>query len=367
MAVYTKVTEQAFKSFAAEFGLSPPFELTPIPAGIENTNYRATTDREQYVLTLLEGRSLGTNLEVLADTLEHFFERGLPVPRPLRTAEGRPTRSLCNRSATLVTWLPGTAASHPDIKQCGAAGQMLAQLHLAGPRFPNLTDNSLGSAKWRPYFEAFSPQLEPAYAEVRQLVTSELDDFEVNWPSGLPSGFVHADYFPDNVLFEGGAISGVLDFYYSCRDFLAYDLAIALTAWSGDDGSWPDRALFGGFLEGYESLRPLEEAERLAMRVLLRGACLRFLLTRLHDWIATPEDVGTARDPERFTGRQYHSGLPANYQRQINREQFAFPVDYRVHALGYADRQPPYADRQLNSETENEVARQAEGQIHDDG
>ena len=291
MAVFTRVGESAFEEFAAPFGLEPPYKLCPIIEGIENTNYRVSAGGNEYVLTLLEGRSRKFNAENLARILEHLLARRLPVPQPLRTQEGSISKPLMERQAILVSWLSGRPVRQPNEKHCKLAGQVLARLHVAGQGLENIGKNLLGAGAWRDYFETFRDRLELECANASRTITEELDFLDKNWPSELPRGLVHADFFPDNLLFENGAVSGLLDFYYACEDFYAYDLAIALTAWCGRAEEWPNRALTRSFLGGYESARSIKASERRALPTLLRGACLRFALTRLHDWIATPKNA----------------------------------------------------------------------------
>lgn len=291
MAVFTRVGESAFEKFAAPFGLEPPYKLCPIIEGIENTNYRVTAGGNEYVLTLLEGRSREFDAEILARILEHLRARRLPVPQPLRTPEGSSSKPLMERQAMLASWLSGRSVSHPNEKHCKLAGQALARLHVAGQGLENIGGNRFGVDSWRDYFETFRDRLELKSTSTSRTITEELDFLDKNWPSDLPSGLVHTDFFPDNLLFENGAVSGLLDFYYACKDFFAYDLAIALTAWCGRAEEWPHRALTHSFLGGYESARSIKASERRALPILLRGACLRFALTRLHDWIATPKNA----------------------------------------------------------------------------
>jgi homoserine kinase type II len=291
MAVFTTVSELAFEEFATAFGLDPPYQLNPILEGIENTNYRASTGSGEYVLTLLEGRSKEFDAEHLSAILDHLHDRGLPVPRPMRTPDGSHARLLMDRQAILVTFLSGQSVADPSKKHCALAGQSLAKLHLAGQDIEGLKGNIFGVGSWRDYFDKYCDKIDLGGEFETQAVTDEIDFLAENWPSGLAAGLVHADFFPDNLLFDDGAVSGLLDFYYACKDLLAYDLAIALTAWCGPAQEWPRPALIRSFLDGYESVRLIEGSERQALPLLLRGACLRFALTRLYDWSATPKDA----------------------------------------------------------------------------
>ena len=291
MAVFTKVNQPAFEEFASAFGLAPPYHLSPILEGIENTNYRASTGSGEYILTLLEGRSKNLDAEKLADILKHLHDRGLPVPNPVRAPHGGYVGSLMGRQAIIVNWLPGRSVDRPNANQCALAGQLLATMHFEGQSIKGVTPNNFGVGHWRGYFDSFCDKIAFEGEISTQNVRDEIDFLSENWPSGLACGLVHADFFPDNLLFRDGAVSGLLDFYYACSDFFAYDLAIALTAWCGPADEWPHPALTNSFLQGYESVRPIETPERMALPVLLRGARMRFALTRLHDWIETPKNA----------------------------------------------------------------------------
>ena len=70
--------------------------------------------------------------------------------------------------------------------------------------------------------ESFSKNL-------NKVISEEYNRILSNWPEKLPSGIIHADLFPDNVLFNDNKISGVIDFSFSCNDFLSYDLRFLLT------------------------------------------------------------------------------------------------------------------------------------------
>ena len=127
---------------------------------------------------------------------------------------------------------------------------------------------------------------------------------ERDWPGDLPSGVIHADLFCDNVFFENGRLSGLIDFYFACNDLFAYDVAVCLNAWCFDRDNGLDVARAGALLDAYGRTRPFEPAEVAALPLLARGAALRFLLTRLYDWL---HPVGgalvTPKDPREFLAR----------------------------------------------------------------
>ncbi len=90
------------------------------------------------------------------------------------------------------------------------------------------------------------------------------------------------------MFFLGDKLSGLIDFYFACNDFFAYDLAICLNAWCFElDGEF-NVSKGMAMISGYERVRRLEPAEVEALPVLARGSALRFMLTRLVDWLNVP-------------------------------------------------------------------------------
>lgn len=304
MAVFTAVDKLSFQEFAEAFGLSPPFELIPIIEGIENTNYRVVTDHGQFVLTLIEGRTKGIDIARHARLQRHLASHKLPVPQPLKNNKGLYTAILAGRDALLVTFLEGTSPTQFDEKQTRAAGTALADSHLAAANFDTPIENRMGQPFWRPYFKSIRPKSLEAFPGIEEEIAAELDFLDSAWPTELHQGIIHADFFPENVLFQDNQVTGILDFYYAATDFLAYDLAIALTAWAGTSEIWPDRKLIQSFLRGYNDHRTIPSAELEALPLLLRGACIRFLLTRLHDWLEPKKNAIVVRkDPMEYIAK----------------------------------------------------------------
>ena len=148
-------------------------------------------------------------------------------------------------------------------------------------------------------------------------IGEELALLEAAWPRDLPTGVIHADLFPDNVFFRDHELTGLIDFYFACTDFLAYDVAICLNAWCFEpDGSFnvtKARLLVGNYLRGASCFR----AELAALPLLARGSALRFLLTRLYDWLNQPAGaLVRPKDPLEYLRKlRFHRGIsgPAAY------------------------------------------------------
>jgi homoserine kinase type II len=241
--------------------------------------------------------------------LAHLHAEGCCVPRFIEDREGRWLQDVAGRKACLIEFLSGVSVSEPDIGVATEVGRALGRMHSALTNFSGRRPNPLGIASWRPLFEKCDAQAAEALRSgLCDRIASECDYLEANWPNSLPQSAVHADLFPDNVLILDGKVTGLIDFYFACTDSKAYDLAVTHSAWSfSADGSQFHATIGTALVDGYTQALPLSTEERAALPILARGACLRFLLTRLYDWINTPAGALVSRkDPLAFLRRLDH-------------------------------------------------------------
>ena len=291
MAVYTEVGREEVAAFLTGFEVGGVRSLTAIAEGIENTNYRLATTRGKFVLTLFESRMPAGDLPFVVALMDHLSGRGVVCPVPVADREGRRLHSLCGRPALLATFLEGRAPRRITPARCRAAGAALAGLHLAAEDFPESRANRLSAGAWRGMFDPFADDCESLYPGLAGLIWDEIGILEEVWPGYLPRGVIHGDLFPDNVFFTGRRLSGLIDFYFACRELFAYDLAVALISWCFDARQALDPALAAAMIEGYRGVRGLEPEEVRALPILARGAAMRFFLTRLEDWFDRPEGL----------------------------------------------------------------------------
>jgi homoserine kinase type II len=240
--------------------------------------------------------------------MEHLAEGGVHCPLPVKNRDGQALVHLNRRNATIVTFLTGIALRRPDAAHCASAARVLAGLHKAGEGFGLTRANALGPKGWRPLAEAIhgADAIEDG---LTALITNSLDELVAAWPTALPAGVIHADYFPDNVLFVGNEVGGVIDFYFACNDFYVYDLAIMLNSWCFElDGSY-NITKGQSVINAYARERPLSEAEIDALPILMRGAALRFLLTRTYDWLnPDPNALVRPKDPREYSKKlRFHN------------------------------------------------------------
>jgi homoserine kinase type II len=310
MAVYTEVSDDALRAFLALYEIGQVISFKGIAEGVENSNFLMRTVRGQYILTLYEKRVKPEDLPFFIGLMEHLAERGVTCPQPVRNRAGSALGELAGRPATIVTFLDGLWIRRPSARHCGEVGEALARMHLAGVDFPLRRANALSLEGWRSLFRAAEARADDVAPHLREESAAELSFLGAHWPKGLPSGIIHADLFNDNVFFLAEQLSGLIDFYFACNDALAYDLAICLSAWCFDADNEFNVSKGRAMIAGYERLRPLTEAETAALPLLARGAALRFMLTRLVDWLNVPPGAQVApknpleyRDKLRFHQR----------------------------------------------------------------
>lgn len=311
MAVYTEVSDEELEAFVAGYDIGEVMSFKGIAEGVENSNYLLQTDRGQYILTLYEKRTKPEDLPFFLDLMEHLAARGLACPTPLHGRDGAALRTLCGRPAAMVSFLTGMSARRLSLNHCAALGGAMAQMHVAGADFAQSRRNDLSVSGWRPLFDLEKHRADEVKPGLAAYIAAELDVLEQNWPTTLPSGLIHADLFPDNVFFHGDKVSGIIDFYFACTDALVYDIAICLNAWCFEpDGSF-NATKARLMLNGYRKVRPLSAEELQALPLLARGAAMRFLLTRLYDWVNTPAGALVKRkDPlEYYRKLRFHQGI----------------------------------------------------------
>jgi homoserine kinase type II len=311
MAVYTDVSAEDLADFLADYDLGALLSYKGIAEGVENSNFLVHTTAGYFILTLYEKRVAPEDIPFFLALMEHLAARGLTCPQPVKNQTGDMLGWIAGRPAALVTFLDGMWIRRPTASHCAALGEALAQLHLAGADFPMRRRNALSADGWRPLYVASAAGADTVQPGLREAIEKELTLLEGAWPGGLPEGVIHADLFPDNVFFLGEKLSGLIDFYFACTDTLAYDIAICLNAWCFEPDHSYNVTKGRALLQGYVAARPLSIEERVALPLLSRGACLRFLLTRLVDWLNVPPGaLVRPKDPlEYFRKLRFHQAV----------------------------------------------------------
>ena len=311
MAVYTAVSDQELAAFLADYDIGRAVSFKGIAEGVENSNYFLLTDQGPHILTLYEKRVAPEDLPYFLGLMEHLARRGLPCPTPIHGRDGEVLRSLCGRPAAITSFLSGVWPLRPTPVHCGPLGEALAKMHVAGLDYPVRRENALSVAGWRALFAQSEARADEVVPGLAAELAGELDELAAHWPSDLPEGVIHADLFPDNVFFDKEELSGLIDFYFACNDFLAYDLAVCLNAWCFEPDVSFNVTKARLMINAYRKVRPCSAAELNALPLLARGAALRFLLTRLYDWLNQVDGAMVKpKDPMEYLKKlRFHRGL----------------------------------------------------------
>ncbi|MBH5323341.1 homoserine kinase [Aurantiacibacter sediminis] len=305
MAVYTQLSAETLSDLISHYDVGELVSAKGIAEGISNSNWLVETTTSRFILTMYERRIDIADLPFFLGLLDHLSAKGLPVPRTIHDTSGAASRMIDGKAVALIEFLPGVSIDNPTPSQAHNVGAVLARLHLAADDYPGRRTNDLGP-------DTSLHVLEQCGAEALARIDAELPEMlpmarsiAADWPKDLPRSVIHSDLFPDNVLMLGDEVSGLIDFYFACHDMTAYDLAVTHAAWSFDHDGRSFRSDIGSALiGGYQSVRALSVAERAAMPILARGACMRFISSRTQDWIDTPTDaLVTRKDPMDFVRR----------------------------------------------------------------
>jgi homoserine kinase type II len=311
MAVYTDVAAEDLAEFLKGYDIGELLSYKGIAEGVENSNFLLHTTKGAYILTLYEKRVALDDLPYFLSLMAHLAERGVRCPQPAKNRKGEVYSWLAERPAAIINFLEGVWPRRPNAAHCTGVGEALANMHLAGSDFPLFRKNPLSVAGWRSLFDLAAPRADSVQPGLRDFIARELDHLETCWPADLPVGVIHADLFPDNVFFLGEKLSGLIDFPFACNDILAFDVAICLNAWCFEPDHSFNVTKARALLNAYGRARKLSEAEQEALPLLARGSALRFLLTRLVDFLNVPPGaLVKPKDPLEYVRKlRFHQGV----------------------------------------------------------
>lgn len=325
MAVYTHVNENALSEFLDNYDIGSATALKGIAEGVENSNYLLVTDQSKFILTLYEKRVRKEDLPFFLDLMRHMSMIGLPSAEPVSDRKGNVLKTLCGRPAAVIQFMPGLSVDNPAPEHCAEMGRILACAHLGTANFNRTRTNDLSLSGWQNLAQQCGSDADRCHKGLATALSDEVIFLTANWPdhtnSPLGYGVIHADFFPDNVLFtKEKTISGLIDFYFACSDFYAYDLAICINAWCFDELHQFSIEKARAFLTAYCQKRPLTQEEINTMPVFLRGAALRFLLTRTYDWLNQVDGaLVRVKDPlEYWQKLKFHQTNPDAITQNLN-------------------------------------------------
>ena len=312
MAVYTEISDEELAAFTAKYDIGETQSLKGITEGVSNSNYFLQTDKDIYILTIYEERTDLTQLPYFIDLMKHLAKKGFTAPMPVDAKDGNALQEICGKKACLTTFLKGMFLRRFTPEQCGQLGAAIAKMQIATQDFTGFRKNNLSVDGWGAMIDKIGTRANEIADGLYDEICADYDFLRRHWPADLPQSVIHADLFPDNVFFLGKKLSGVIDFYFACNDFAAYELAICLNAWCFEPDTWEMNATKAyRMLSSYNALRPLSPDERDALPVLAHGAALRFFLTRAEDWLFQKKDaVVKLKDPMEYVKKlRFHRGI----------------------------------------------------------
>jgi homoserine kinase type II len=311
MAVYSPITEKELLTFLKQYDIGSLIKFEGILEGIENTNYKITTSQNIYILTIFEKRVKLEDLPFFINLKNHLVEKNFFCPKPIANKQGLTICTLNGKKCVLISYLKGSKADKVFDHHCEQVGNVLSSLHQNTADFKEKRVNGMNYIQWQNIFLKCQSANNSKYINLINFIREELEFLKIKWPNNLPKGIIHADVFQDNVFFINNQFSGLIDFYFACNDFLAYDIALTINAWCFDNQNNFVQQRFKSFIKGYEDNRLLTNQEKSSLSILLRGAAIRILLTRLHDKLFHPKGAFVEpKDPQEYVKiLQFHQDI----------------------------------------------------------
>ena len=318
MAVYTKLSENNLKDFFSKYNLGKLLKFQGIQEGIENSNYFVKTDSGKFILTIYEKRVEEKDLPFFMGLMKNIFNKNFPSPEPIINKNGNYITEIFGKKAAVVSFLEGTSKKNLTPGNCHEVGIYTAKLHTITKNLNIKRINRLSVNSWRLIYRKIQRDCSKIYPDLTKIIERNLEVIEDQWPKNIPRGIIHADLFPDNIFFKGSKLTGIIDFYFSCYDFYALEIAICLNAlcFEGKNENLSFNVTKAKkFIDGYSSIRKLTEEEKESLKILCHGAAMRFLLTRVFDYLNLTEDaLVKIKDPVEYLKRlEFHNSVK-NYQ-----------------------------------------------------
>ena len=311
MAVYTKFNQNKIEEILSNYNLGKLDSFKGIEEGIENTNYFLSVNKKKFILTIYEKRVKSEDLPLFSKLMSSLNKANFKCPAPIANNKNSTITNFEEKKLMIVSFLEGKAKQNLSPNNCRSIGIEIAKMHEITKDFKLKRQNDLSVKSWRNLFDSVKDKCTKIHKDLPKLIEENLNDVEKNWPNNLPKGIIHADLFKDNIFFNKNEFSGLIDFYFSCEDFYAFEIAICFNALCFD--GMPKNLSFNvtkakNFIDGYSSVRKLAEEEKKNIKVLSQGAALRFLLTRVFDSLNTVDGaIVKVKDPMEYLKRlEFH-------------------------------------------------------------
>jgi len=303
MAVYTKIGKKDISIINKSFNFEKIVSFHGIKKGIENTNYLLKSKNRKYILTIFEKRVSKKEIPFFMELMDILNTYKIKCPKPLKTNNKNYIIKLKNKSACIVSFLEGSDKKILSNYDCLEIGKFIAQMHLITKKIKLKRKNSMGINNLKHIFNSIKFKSKKS-SKLKILIKNNLKDIQKKWPKSLPKGVIHGDLFIDNIFFDKGKLSGLIDFYFAATDYFIYEIAICINALCFDNINKKfvmNKQKIKNLIEGYESIKKISVKEKSSLNTLCRGAAIRYLLTRLYDYSNTPKSaLIKIKDPNEY-------------------------------------------------------------------
>ena len=304
MAVYTKITNKDILLLSKKFNLGKIIKFKGIKKGIENTNYLLKTNNKRYILTIFEKRVQKKDLPYFMKLMDILNQQKISCPKPIKDKDGRYLTLIKNKNACIVTFLNGKDKQNLNNKNCFDVGKNIGKLHKISHKIKLYRKNSMSINNLESLLKSINFKSKAITPNLKSILIKNLKQIKKDWPKNLPKGIIHGDLFIDNIFFNKDKFAGFIDFYFSCNDYSMYEVAICINSLCFDKKN--NKFLLNNqkvrsLINGYQRIKKISQNEKDALNVLCRGAALRYLLTRIYDYINTPKTaLIKIKDPKEY-------------------------------------------------------------------
>jgi len=318
MAVYTKLSKVDLQEFLSKYNIGKLIDYKGIKEGIENTNYFIQSEKGKFILTVYEKRVQEKDLPFFMGLMRNLYDKNFPSPEPIINKNGNYITGILKKKAALVSFLEGSSKEKLSPDNCYEIGIQTAKLHNITQNLSLKRKNRLSVNSWRKMYTRVKKNCSKIHPNLDKIIEKSLDKIEKNWPKNIPAGIIHADLFSDNIFFQKDKITGIIDFYFSCNDFLAFEIAICINAlcFEGKKQNLSFNVTKAKkFIDGYNSIKKISSSEKDSLKILCQGAAMRFLLTRVFDYLnLTKGALVKIKDPVEYLKRlEFHNSIN-NYE-----------------------------------------------------
>ena len=318
MAVYTKIKKRDVSIIAKKFLIGKIIKFEGIKNGIENTNYLLKTKKQKYILTIFEKRVQKKDLPFFMKLMDRLYNYNINCPKPLKDKNGKYLSLIKNKSACIVTFVKGKDKKNLNNKDCYMIGKNIAKLHTASNKINLFRRNSMSINDLGALLNSINFKSKNIPPKLKNILKQSLNKIKKKWPKKLPKGIIHGDLFIDNIFFKNNKFFGFIDFYFSCNDYLMYEIAICINALCFDKKNQKfliNKHKIKNLIKGYESVRKINKKEKDSLNILCQGAALRYLLTRIYDYFNTPKNaLIKIKDPNEYLQKLITHNKLTNYK-----------------------------------------------------